>query len=93
MGLLHYVAVHILYLVIPISSILHWLITSKDQLASDNFIKAWSITYPLSGLNFITVYFWIIRDVIIGLKREYIDRSTWEKRIDDTLNIYVESEN
>ena len=60
----HYVITLILFLGVPIISVVHYLVTISFAISEENLLRAWTIVYPLSGLCFIAFYFLFITEVL-----------------------------
>ena len=65
---LHTVLVHIVFVVMPICSIVMYCIFFEENTRDDNIIRTWLLVYPLNGCFFLFYYLKWVSGLLSELK-------------------------
>ena len=76
---------------IPFISIVHWLIFVKANIAEENYLKAWTFTYPLSGMCLMMIYLLLHEEMDYAFDT-FEREAKWETSLDKTINTFEDVE-
>ena len=74
---MNWILTHVLFLGVPITSIVAWAVMYKSNTSDDNYIRAWNVTFPLSGVFFMVFYIFMFKDFVDLFIREEEFYDTW----------------
>ena len=82
-----FTAVLIYSLVVPVLSIIHWIIQFNTNIGKANLLRAFTLIFPLIGVCNIFLFFVFIREVISQIRQELylVKHDGWDSLIENLM--------